>query len=153
MKQRHPKNKLQIISAFINDEHEIIDQLMNEPNNDIPFWDTETLVNRIEEKKYSDEGLASELIDLPLIDSAGRRPGPTKTSTDLRQWIRLFIDENTRQIQKDWQALDPKDRIVLFEKFLKYTLPTLQSIQNENHDNKEIKLTIVRTKSDHRAFE
>jgi hypothetical protein len=40
--------------------------------------------------------------------------------------------------------LEAKDRIVLFEKFLKYTLPTLQSIHGENFNDKEIKLKIIR---------
>lgn len=59
---------------------------------------------------------------------AGRPKGvPNKVTGDLRQWITNFIDDNRAQIQKDWQALDPKDRIVLFEKLLKYALPTLQA--------------------------
>ena len=60
----------------------------------------------------------------------GRKVGTAnKATTDLRQWISNFIDDNRPQIQKDWQALDPKDRIVLFEKLLKYALPTLQAVQ------------------------
>ena len=61
-------------------------------------------------------------------NTAGRKKGtPNKTTTDLRQWINLFIDENRRQIKEDWQTLEPKDRIQLFEKLLKYALPTLQA--------------------------
>lgn len=76
----------------------------------------------------------------------GRRKGvPNKATIELRQWISNFIDDNREQIQKDWQKLKPKDRIILFEKLLKYRLPTLQSIENENYNKKEIKLTIVRT--------
>ncbi|HEY8658802.1 MAG TPA: hypothetical protein VIL78_07180 [Hanamia sp.] len=58
----------------------------------------------------------------------GRPKGiPNKTTTDLRQWINNFIDDNRVQIKEDWQSLEPKDRIVLFEKLLKYSLPTLQA--------------------------
>lgn len=58
----------------------------------------------------------------------GRKVGTAnKATTDLRQWITNFIDDNREQIQQDWQALDPKDRILLFEKLLKYALPTLQA--------------------------
>lgn len=61
---------------------------------------------------------------------AGRPKGvPNKVTGDLRQWITNFIDDNREQIQKDWQALEPKDRIVMFEKLLKYSLPTLQAVQ------------------------
>ena len=60
----------------------------------------------------------------------GRKVGTAnKATTDLRQWVSNFIDDNREQIQKDWQALDPKDRILMFEKLLKYTLPTLQAVQ------------------------
>lgn len=58
----------------------------------------------------------------------GRKPGtPNKATKDLRQWINRFIDSQTEQIQKDWQQLEPKDRIVMFERLLKYALPTLQA--------------------------
>ena len=58
----------------------------------------------------------------------GRKKGvPNKITMDLRQWINNFIDDNREQIQKDWKVLEPKDRIVLFEKLLKYSLPTLQA--------------------------
>lgn len=58
----------------------------------------------------------------------GRPKGsPNKATRDLRQWINGFIESQTDQIQRDWQQLEPKDRITLFEKLLKYSLPTLQA--------------------------
>ena len=58
----------------------------------------------------------------------GRPKGsPNKVSTDLRKWINQFIEDNRQQIKRDWKTLEPKDRIMLFEKLLKYTLPTLQA--------------------------
>ena len=50
-----------------------------------------------------------------------------KATVSLRQWVNTFIDDNREQIQEDWKGLDPKDRIILFEKLLKYSLPTLQA--------------------------
>jgi len=70
----------------------------------------------------------------------GRPKGvPNKTTTDLRQWINNFIDDNREQIKKDWNGLEPKDRIMLFEKLLKYALPTLQAT-NLISDFKTIKI-------------
>lgn len=70
----------------------------------------------------------------------GRPKGvPNKTTTDLRQWINSFIDDNREQIKKDWNSLEPKGRIMLFEKLLKYSLPTLQAT-NLTSDFKTIKL-------------
>lgn len=58
----------------------------------------------------------------------GRPKGKAnKVTGDLRSWINNFIDSNRDQIQKDWKKLDPKNRIIMFEKLLKYTLPTLQA--------------------------
>jgi hypothetical protein len=62
----------------------------------------------------------------------GRPKGtPNKITTDLRQWVTGFIQSNTGQIENDWKALEPKDRIIMFEKLLKYSLPTLQSVESK----------------------
>lgn len=50
-----------------------------------------------------------------------------RSSSKLRDWITAFLEDNKDQIAEDWKALEPRDRIVLFEKLLKYSLPTLQS--------------------------
>lgn len=61
----------------------------------------------------------------------GKAKGATSKATkDLRQWIAAFVDKNTKQVESDWMKLDPKDRIIMFEKLLKYTLPTLQAMSN-----------------------
>lgn len=59
---------------------------------------------------------------------SGRPVGSTNKSTNkLREWITEFLDENKERIKEDWLLLEPKDRIMLFEKLLKYSLPTLQA--------------------------
>lgn len=82
----------------------------------------------------------------------GRKPGtPNKVTTDLRQWISNFIDNNREQIQRDWQELEPKDRIVLFERLLKYALPTLQAtsldIDIENLTDEQLDYIIDKLKN------
>ena len=63
----------------------------------------------------------------------GRPKGvPNKITLNLRQWISKFLDDNREQLLKDWEQLEPKERIVLFEKLLKYTIPTLASVQVES---------------------
>lgn len=58
----------------------------------------------------------------------GRPTGSANKATgDLRQWISTFIEGNKEQITADWQTLEPKDRIVQFERLLKYAVPTLQA--------------------------
>lgn len=84
--------------------------------------------------------------------TGGRKAGtPNKVTTDLRQWINTFINNNRKQIQQDWQQLESKDRIVLFERLLKYTLPTLQStsldIDIESLTDEQLDYIIERLKS------
>lgn len=60
----------------------------------------------------------------------GRPKGsPNKTTTEVRQWLSKLIDKNKRQIERDLKALEPKDRLVILEKFMSYTVPKMQSIQ------------------------
>ena len=61
-------------------------------------------------------------------NKTGRPKGkPNKVTCNLREWINDFINGNREQVEADFKALEPKDRIVMFEKLLKYTLPTLQA--------------------------
>ena len=55
------------------------------------------------------------------------RPIGAKGKNNLRDFISEFLNENKERIRKDFELLEPKDRIVLFEKLLKYSLPTLQA--------------------------
>ena len=63
----------------------------------------------------------------------GRPKGSSnKLTADLRRWITNFLESNIEQLEKDWTQIRPKDRILIYEKFLKYVLPTLQSTQQES---------------------
>ena len=50
-----------------------------------------------------------------------------KITNDLRAKINTIVENNIETIQKDIDSLEPKDRLMIFEKLLKYTLPTLQA--------------------------
>ena len=59
----------------------------------------------------------------------GRRAGtPNKATSSLRNWVRLFVTRNTKQMQSDLDALDPRDRLILLEKFMRYTIPQQQAV-------------------------
>ena len=64
----------------------------------------------------------------------GGRPkgSPNKNTNELREWINGFLHENKGMIHQDFMSLEPKDRIMMFEKLLKYALPVLQAVQIES---------------------
>ncbi len=64
----------------------------------------------------------------------GRKKGtPNKTTQETRQWLKMFLDANQEQIEKDFMALEPHQRLQIFERLLQYTLPKMQSV-NANID-------------------
>lgn len=86
------------------------------------------------------------------VKTGGRQKGTLNRNTkDLRQWITAFIAANTEQIESDWQQLEPKERIQMFEKLLKYTLPTLQAtsstIDFENMSEEQLDVIINELKN------
>lgn len=64
------------------------------------------------------------------IKTGGRKIGtPNKTTKQVREKINLFIDVNFDRFLKDYEQLETKDRVLLYEKMLKYILP--QKLENE----------------------
>jgi hypothetical protein len=56
----------------------------------------------------------------------GRPKGSqNKANKDLRDKIKLFIDDNWDAVQKDLEMLSPKERIDAYLKLLEYSLPKL----------------------------
>lgn len=62
----------------------------------------------------------------------GRPKGsPNKVTTSMRVWLSELIDGNRKQIEMDLKALEPKDRLTMLERFMQYTLPKMQSIEQD----------------------
>lgn len=60
----------------------------------------------------------------------GRPKGkPNKVTGEVRAWLSELIDKNRKQIERDLKALEPKDRLIILEKFMQYTVPKMQSIE------------------------
>ncbi len=61
--------------------------------------------------------------------TGGRQKGtPNKATTEMRTWLKDFLDNNQAQIEKDFKALEPAQRLQMFERLLQYTLPKMQSV-------------------------
>ena len=74
----------------------------------------------------------------------GRKKGtPNKLTAELRQKINDFLNDNWNCLQKDFERLEPKDKLNFYEKLLQNGLPRLQSTQyNIKPDWEEHKKTI-----------
>jgi len=58
----------------------------------------------------------------------GRPKGvPNKVTADIRETLKAFIDKNLTGMQKNFDKLEPKDKLVFIEKLLPYLVPKLQS--------------------------
>lgn len=65
-----------------------------------------------------------------LKKTGGRVKGtPNKTTTNTRAWIGQLIQDNKQQIETDLKDLEPKDRLLILEKLMQYTVPKMQSIR------------------------
>ena len=62
---------------------------------------------------------------------AGRPKGtPNKTSKELKEMIADFLARNFDKIQKDFEKLEPKERLKVYCELLQYAVPKLKSIED-----------------------
>lgn len=58
----------------------------------------------------------------------GRPKGtPNKITGDMRSWISKLLTDNQAQITRDFKALEPKERVTLYERFCAYVIPKQQA--------------------------
>jgi hypothetical protein len=61
----------------------------------------------------------------------GRPKGtPNKVTSTIRNWLVELISNNREQLEKDFLLLEPKDRLILVEKFLPYIMPKAESAKD-----------------------
>jgi hypothetical protein len=62
--------------------------------------------------------------------TGGREKGtPNKVTTDLKLWINELLNDNREQFIRDLKLIDPKQRVMIFEKLLSYAVPKMQSVE------------------------
>jgi hypothetical protein len=62
----------------------------------------------------------------------GRPKGAgNKVTTQLRETITAFLDENFEKVKEDFSALKPGERIRMYIELLQFGVPKLQSVQVE----------------------
>ena len=56
--------------------------------------------------------------------TGGRKPGSTnRATTDIKSKIAALIDEQFDSVVEDLKALEPKERIAAYQRFIEYVLP------------------------------
>ena len=64
--------------------------------------------------------------------TGGRTSGtPNRVTADLRTWVDDLLNKNLSRMEKDLKQLEPKDRLIILERLMQYTIPKQQSISVE----------------------
>jgi hypothetical protein len=80
--------------------------------------------------------------------TGGRTKGtPNKTTSDLREWINLVLNDNKEQFEADLNSLEPYKRVLLYEKLLSYVVSKNQSIEIDTKNQiTDIRIEVVKPK-------
>jgi uncharacterized protein (UPF0305 family) len=63
---------------------------------------------------------------------AGRPKGtPNKVTIEMKTWLSGLIEKNRRQMERDLKQLEPKERLIILEKLMQYTVPKMQSVTSQ----------------------
>ena len=72
--------------------------------------------------------------------TGGRKKGtPNKVTGDLREWLAGFLDRNRGQLENDFAALEPGERIFAFSRLIGYIIPKQQAVTVEAQVEAEYK--------------
>lgn len=67
--------------------------------------------------------------------TGGRQKGtPNRITKDVRAWLVDLISKNRRQLERDLQELDPKDRVMMLERLMQYVIPKKQAVKPDLSD-------------------
>lgn len=73
--------------------------------------------------------------------TGGKKKGSKHIITmQLRERIDNFLNDNWQQVQEDFDKLQPKERLLLYERLLNYILPKMQAMAIANKTGMDINL-------------
>ena len=69
----------------------------------------------------------------------GRPPGKgNKATTSTRLFLTKFLTKNRAKLQRDWDALEPHQRVQMFDKMITYILPKMSSLEIESLPDEQL---------------
>ena len=72
--------------------------------------------------------------------TGGRKKGtPNKITGDLREWLAGFLNGSREQLERDFAALEPDERIFAFSRLVGYVIPKQQAVTVEAQVEAEFK--------------
>ena len=69
---------------------------------------------------------------------------PNKATAELRENIKIIIEENLDQLRKDLIKMSPRDRVAALIALAKFVLPRLQAIDHTTAGNAMAREVIIR---------
>ena len=66
---------------------------------------------------------------------AGRPKGtPNRVGVELRARVTAFVADRWEQLERDFDDLEPRERMMFLEKLMAYTLPKLQAVAVDHRE-------------------
>ena len=73
----------------------------------------------------------------------GRGKGvPNKTTKEMKEFIAAVLSENLDRMREDFEKVSPGTRLMLWDKFAKYILPTLSQTKMEGDISGKIEVIV-----------
>jgi len=73
----------------------------------------------------------------------GRGKGtPNRTTKEMKEFISIVLSENLDRMREDFEKVSPGTRLMLWDKFAKYILPTLSQTKMEGEVSGQIEVII-----------
>jgi len=78
----------------------------------------------------------------------GRPKGSlNKTTKELKETVLAFLERNMADLQANYNQLEPKDKLLFFDKLLKYAMPTQAAVKADvDYEDKQNQTLIINGK-------
>lgn len=74
----------------------------------------------------------------------GRPKGSlNKTTKELKETVLAFLERNMADLQANYNQLEPKDKLLFFDKLLKYAMPTQAAVKADVKVEEDLNNTII----------